>query len=75
MPSRGRSAAASGAGIRPRHRCRSLGHRAVDVLGAVRSARALDYVREFDAALGPWQREPAVRDFLRRSRSELGVAA
>ncbi|MFF0393606.1 sporulation protein [Kitasatospora sp. NPDC004615] len=53
----------------------ALGHRAVDVLGAVRSARALDYVREFNAALGPWQREPAVRDFLRRSRSELGVAA
>ena len=41
----------------------------------VQSSRALDYVREFNAALTPWRRESAVRDFVQRTRHELGVAA
>ncbi|MEU6973593.1 sporulation protein [Kitasatospora aureofaciens] len=53
----------------------ALGNQAVDILARVQSSRALDYVREFNAALGPWRREPAVRDFVHRIRSELGVAA
>ncbi|MER5635592.1 sporulation protein [Kitasatospora sp. NPDC002227] len=52
-----------------------LGHRAVDVLAPVHSARALDYVREFTAALTPWRREPHVADFLHRTRQELAVTA
>ncbi|MFF1837342.1 sporulation protein [Streptomyces sp. NPDC058231] len=51
----------------------ALGNRSVDVLSRVRSSRALDYVREFGAALAPWGREPAVREFVRRARSELGA--
>ncbi|WP_327177478.1 sporulation protein [Streptomyces sp. NBC_01335] len=53
----------------------ALGNRSVDVLARVRSARALDYVGEFSAALTPWRREPAVRAFAHRARTELGVAA
>ncbi|MET8679299.1 sporulation protein [Streptomyces sp. NPDC004647] len=52
-----------------------LGNRAVDILARVQSSRALDYVREFNTALAPWRREPAVRTFVHRTRSELGVAA
>ncbi|WP_327673714.1 sporulation protein [Kitasatospora sp. NBC_00458] len=52
-----------------------LGHQAVDILARVQSSRALDYVREFNAALTPWRRETAVRDFVHRTRHELGVAA
>ncbi|MEW2549570.1 sporulation protein [Streptomyces sp. NPDC047002] len=52
-----------------------LGNRSVDILARVRSTRALDYVREFHSALAPWRREPAVREFVRRTRTELGVAA
>ncbi|MEU4493046.1 sporulation protein [Streptomyces sp. NPDC023998] len=52
-----------------------LGHRSVDILARVRSSRALDYVREFNAALAPWRREPAVREFQHRCRKELDVAA
>ncbi|MFJ5924711.1 sporulation protein [Kitasatospora sp. NPDC092948] len=52
-----------------------LGNRAVDILARVQSARALDYVREFSTALAPWRRESAVRDFLHRTRAELGMAA
>lgn len=52
-----------------------LGHRYVDVLARVNSARAKDYVREFNAALAPWSRESAVRNFLHRARTELGIAA
>ncbi|MFE7120466.1 sporulation protein [Streptomyces sp. NPDC057654] len=51
-----------------------LGNRSVDILAHVRSARAQDYVREFNAALAPWRREPAVRAFLHRTRTELGIA-
>lgn len=52
-----------------------LGHRSVDILARVKSSRAKDYVREFNAALAPWRREPAVREFIHRTRTELGVAA
>ncbi len=51
-----------------------LGHRSVDILARVQSTRAKDYVREFNAALVPWRREPAVRAFFHRTREELGVA-
>ncbi|WP_260848906.1 hypothetical protein [Streptomyces sp. SLBN-118] len=52
-----------------------LGHRSVDILARVQSSRAKDYVSEFNAALAPWRREPAVREFIHRTRKELGVAA
>ncbi|WP_332881016.1 sporulation protein [Streptomyces sp. NBC_00564] len=52
-----------------------LGHRSIDILARVQSTRAKDYVAEFNAALAPWRREPAVRDFVHRTRKELGVAA
>ncbi|WP_228044102.1 sporulation protein [Streptomyces ferrugineus] len=52
-----------------------LGHRCVDILARVKSARARDYVCEFNTALAPWRREPAVRDFLHRTRTELGITA
>ncbi|KND28386.1 hypothetical protein IQ63_33505 [Streptomyces acidiscabies] len=52
-----------------------LGHRSVDILARVQSSRALDYVREFNTALAPWRREPAVRDFIHRTRAELAVTA
>ncbi|MFC5723030.1 hypothetical protein ACFP1Z_22950 [Streptomyces gamaensis] len=50
-----------------------LGNRSVAILARVKSARALDYVREFNAALAPWRREPAVREFLHRTRENLGI--
>ncbi|WP_406465084.1 sporulation protein [Streptomyces sp. NBC_01622] len=53
----------------------ALGNRSVDILARVQSSRAKDYVREFNAALVPWRREPAVREFIHRTRAELGVAA
>lgn len=52
-----------------------LGNRSVDILARVQSSRAKDYVSEFNAALVPWRREPTVREFIHRSRKELGVAA
>ncbi|MEV7190415.1 sporulation protein [Streptomyces sp. NPDC093510] len=52
-----------------------LGNRSVEILARVRSSRAKDYVREFSTALAPWRREPAVRAFLHRTRTELGVGA
>jgi hypothetical protein len=52
-----------------------LGNRSVDILARVQSSRAKDYVREFNTALSPWRREPSVRDFVQRTRKELGVAA
>ncbi|MFJ6984043.1 MULTISPECIES: sporulation protein [unclassified Streptomyces] len=52
-----------------------LGNRSVDILARVRSARAKDYVHEFTTALAPWRREPAVREFTHRARTELGIAA
>ncbi len=52
-----------------------FGHRAVDILARVQSTRALDYVREFNAALAPWRREPAVRELVQRTRTELQMAA
>jgi hypothetical protein len=39
------------------------------------SPRAKGYVREFNAALTPWRREPAVGEFIHHTRKELGVAA
>ncbi|MFF0429047.1 hypothetical protein ACFYUJ_32220 [Streptomyces sp. NPDC004520] len=47
----------------------------VDILARVQLSRAEDHVREFNAALAPWRREPAVREFIHRTRKELGVAA
>lgn len=47
-----------------------LGHRSVDILARVQSTRAKDYVAEFNAALVPWRREPAVREFMQRTRDE-----
>ncbi|MEV0938625.1 hypothetical protein ACIBMX_47085 [Streptomyces phaeochromogenes] len=53
-----------------------LGHRSVDILARVQSTRAKDYVREFNTALAPpWRREPTVREFTHRTRTELGIAA
>jgi hypothetical protein len=52
-----------------------LGNRSVDILARVQSSRAKDYVREFNTALAPWRRESAVREFIYRTRKELGVAA
>nr|AHE40432.1 Sporulation associated protein [Streptomyces sp. F12] len=52
-----------------------LGNRSVDILARVQSSRAKDYVREFTDALAAWRREPAVRDFLHRARTELSIAA
>lgn len=52
-----------------------LGNRSVDILARVQSSRAKDYVSEFNAAVAPWRREPTVREFIHRSRKELGVAA
>ncbi|MEV6549945.1 sporulation protein [Streptomyces sp. NPDC051597] len=52
-----------------------LGNRSVDILARVQSSRAKDYVREFNTALAPWRRESAVREFIHRTRTELGVAA
>ncbi|MEV0265165.1 sporulation protein [Streptomyces sp. NPDC050617] len=51
-----------------------LGNRSVDILARVQSSRAKDYVREFNTALAPWRREPAVREFVHRTRTELGIA-
>ncbi|MGW2542494.1 sporulation protein [Kitasatospora sp. NPDC001574] len=53
----------------------ALGNQAVEILARVQSSRALDYVREFTAALAPWRRETAVREFVHRTRQELRVAA
>ncbi|MCC9711778.1 sporulation protein [Streptomyces sp. MNU76] len=53
----------------------ALGNRSVDILARVQSSRAKDYVREFNDALAPWRREPEVREFIHRTRTELGVAA
>ncbi|WP_371613242.1 hypothetical protein [Streptomyces clavifer] len=47
----------------------------VDILARVQLSRAEDHVREFNAALAPWRREPTVREFIHRTRKELGVAA
>ncbi|WP_055530673.1 hypothetical protein [Streptomyces graminilatus] len=52
-----------------------LGNRSVGILARVQSARAQDYVREFTTALAPWRRENAVREFIHRTRTELGIAA
>ncbi|MFJ2649009.1 sporulation protein [Streptomyces sp. NPDC087420] len=52
-----------------------LGNRSVGILARVQSSRALDYVREFNTALAPWRREPAVREFIHRTKRELGVTA
>jgi hypothetical protein len=46
----------------------------VDILARVQCSRAKDYVREFNGALALWRREPAVRDFIHSTRTELAVA-
>uniref|UniRef100_A0AAU3HSH1 Uncharacterized protein n=1 Tax=Streptomyces sp. NBC_01393 TaxID=2903851 RepID=A0AAU3HSH1_9ACTN len=51
------------------------GNRSVDILARVQSTRAKDYVREFNTAFAPWRREPVVREFIHRTRKELGIAA
>jgi hypothetical protein len=51
-----------------------LDNRSVDILARVQSTRAKDYVREFNTALTRWRREPTVREFVQRTRKELGVA-
>ncbi|MGW0708134.1 sporulation protein [Streptomyces sp. NPDC002643] len=53
----------------------AMGHRSVDILARVQSTRAQDYVREFNTALAPWRREKTVREFVQRTRTELGIAA
>ncbi|GHI04579.1 hypothetical protein [Streptomyces cellostaticus] len=50
-----------------------LGNRSVDILARIKCTRAKDYVRDFNAALAPWRREPAVREFIHRTRKELGI--
>lgn len=50
-----------------------LGHRSVNILARVQSTRAKDYVREFNTALALWRGQPAVREFVLRTRKELGV--
>lgn len=52
-----------------------LGNRSVDILARVQSSRAKDCVSECDAALAPWRRELTVREFIHRSRKELGGAS
>ncbi|MFB8406531.1 hypothetical protein [Streptomyces sp. NPDC055912] len=52
-----------------------LGNQSVDILARVQSSRAKDYVREFNTALAPWRREPAIREFIHRTRTELSIAA
>ncbi|WP_326615136.1 hypothetical protein OG949_40335 (plasmid) [Streptomyces scopuliridis] len=48
-----------------------MGNRSVDILARVQSARAKDYVREFNTTLAPcWRRESAVGDFIQRTRIE-----
>ncbi|WP_435191358.1 sporulation protein [Streptomyces sp. bgisy126] len=51
-----------------------LGHRAVDTLSRVASARARDYLHHVTTTLTPWHKEPRVRDFLHRTRTELASA-
>ncbi|MGV9318856.1 sporulation protein [Streptomyces sp. NPDC003660] len=53
----------------------AVGHRAVDILGRVASARARDYVADVTAALAPWNRERPVAEFLHRARTELTLAS
>ncbi|MFJ4867013.1 sporulation protein [Streptomyces sp. NPDC088757] len=52
-----------------------LGHRAVDTLSRVASARARDYLRDLTTTLAPWHGEPRVRDFLHRTRAELSPSS
>lgn len=52
-----------------------LGNRSVDILTRVQSSQTKDYVAGFGTALAPWRREPAVREFIHCTRTELGVAA
>jgi hypothetical protein len=51
-----------------------MGHRAVDILSRVQSTRALDYVRDYTAALRRWKAEIPVQDLLHRTRTELAIA-
>jgi hypothetical protein len=39
------------------------------------TTRRSDYVREFNTALAPWRREPAVREFIHRTLwgSNIGI--
>ncbi len=46
-------------------------HRAVDILGEVRSPRAHTYVHDVVGRLGRWQGEPGVREVVHRVRTEL----
>lgn len=52
-----------------------LGHRAVDILGRIASARARDYVADITATLAPWRRDRTVAEFLHRARTELALVS
>jgi hypothetical protein len=49
----------------------ALANRSVDLLARVHSARARDYLHQVSTALATWRAEPAVREFLHRTRTEL----
>ncbi|MFJ5071572.1 hypothetical protein ACIQC7_34660 [Kitasatospora sp. NPDC088556] len=49
-------------------------HRAVDILGGVRSPRAHAYLHDVVGRLGRWREEPRVREAVHRVRTELPPA-
>ncbi|MFJ4320649.1 sporulation protein [Streptomyces lavendulae] len=53
----------------------AAGHRAIDILGRVASARARDYVADITTTIAPWHREKPVADFLHRARTELALVS
>ncbi|MGW2441763.1 hypothetical protein ACWCY1_34330 [Streptomyces goshikiensis] len=50
-----------------------LGHRAVDILGRIVSAR--NYVADITTTHAPWRRERPVAQFLHRTRTELAFVS
>lgn len=56
------------------HRAVQHGHRTVEVLTHVTSARALDYLNDLLARLNRWRTEPVVRELAHRARTELLIA-
>lgn len=56
------------------HHAVQHGHRTVDVLTHVTSARALDYLNDLLARLNRWRTEPVVRELAHRARTELLIA-
>ncbi|MFF3020759.1 hypothetical protein [Streptomyces sp. NPDC057939] len=53
----------------------AAGHRAIDILGRVASARARDYVADITTTITPWHREKPVADFLHRAHTELAAVS